>query len=225
MKLGSMAPELAKNEISLEGEIDDSLVKQLLTSIIIGLGEIFWSNFVAITKFLARREEAKLGNEVRLARKEQPEKYEINLAEFEPLWKHIISTQGRFSGQLLRLQLQLFPDLVSYQTVLPLFGRNCRDMLSDQGKGVIFSICDKKKLKINQMQVFLHELGTYVIRSKNVTDDFLTPFLLKFLLSGKQAREFALKVAKKLVEDLNGQISEGLKSKIDEKINAGKLLK
>lgn len=97
-------------------------------------------------------------------------------------------------------------------------------MLSDQGKGCIFSVLSQK-LKINQMQVFLHELGTYVIRSKNVTDDFLTPFLLKFLLSGKQAREFALKVAKKLVEDLNGQISEGLKSKIDEKINAGKLLK
>lgn len=49
------------------------------------------------------------------------------------------------------------------------------------------------------------------------------PFLLKFLLSGKQAREFALKVAKKLVEDLNGQISEALKSKIDEKINAGNI--
>ena len=40
MKLGSMAPELAKNEISLEGEIDDSLIKQLLTSIIIGLGKL-----------------------------------------------------------------------------------------------------------------------------------------------------------------------------------------
>ena len=161
---------------------------------------------------------------MRQERKEQPEKFTINLAEFEPLWKHIISTQGRFSGQLLRLQLQLFPDLVSYQTVLPLFGRNCRDMLSDQGKGCFIFQFWRKKLRINHIKVFLHELGTYVIRSKNVTDDFLTPFLLKFLLSGKQAREFALKVAKKLVEDLNGQISEALKSKIDEKINAGNIV-
>ena len=45
--------------------------------------------------------------------------------------------------------------------------------------------------------------------------------MLKFLLSGKQAREFALKVAKKLVEDLGPQMSEQLRAKIDEKINAG----
>ena len=51
---------------------------------------------------------------------------------------------GRFSGQLLRLQLQLFPEIASYQTVLPLFGRNCRDMLSDQ--------------------VFLHEIGQFLHR-------------------------------------------------------------
>ena len=73
----------------------------------------------------------------------------------------------------MRLQLQLFPELASYQAVLPLFGRNCRDMLSDQ--------------------VFLHEIGVFIHRSKDYSDEFLTPFMLKFLLSGKQAREFAAK--------------------------------
>lgn len=92
---------------------------------------------------------------------------------------------------------RLFPE-VSYPVILPLFGRNCRDMLSDQ--------------------VFLHEAGHYVISSKNRSDEFLTPFLLKFLLSGKQAREIAAQAATKLVSQLDGAVSDNLKAKIEEKI-------
>lgn len=70
MKLGSMAPELAKNEISLEGEIDDSLVKQLLTSIIIGLGEIFrWKIILLQQNF--KPEERRQNLEMRLGKREK----------------------------------------------------------------------------------------------------------------------------------------------------------
>ena len=67
-------------------------------------------------------------------------------------------------------------------------------------------------------QVFLHEAGHYVISSKNRSDEFLTPFLLKFLLSGKQAREIAAQAATKLVSQLDGTVSDNLKAKIEEKI-------
>ena len=67
-------------------------------------------------------------------------------------------------------------------------------------------------------QVFLHEAGHYVISSKNRSDEFLTPFLLKFLLSGKQAREIAAQAATKLVSQLDGGVSDNLKAKIEEKI-------
>ena len=40
MKLGSLAPELAKNENCQIDEIDDVLVRQLLTTIVIGLGKL-----------------------------------------------------------------------------------------------------------------------------------------------------------------------------------------
>merc|ERR1712131_125766 len=38
LKLGTMAPELAKKDVSCESEVDDVLVTQLLTSIVISLG-------------------------------------------------------------------------------------------------------------------------------------------------------------------------------------------
>jgi len=186
LKLGTMAPELAKKDVSCESEVDDVLVTQLLTSIVISL---------------AKRDDIKVANEIRIQKKEPPQKIELAVSEFEALWKEIISNHGRFSGQLLRLQIKLFPE-VSYPVILPLFGRNCRDMLSDQ--------------------VFLHEAGHYVISSKNRSDEFLTPFLLKFLLSGKQAREIAAQAATKLVSQLDGTVSENLKAKIEEKIKAPK---
>merc|ERR1711917_59318 len=150
---------------------------------------------------LAKRDDIKVTNEIRIQKKEAPQKMELAVSEFEALWKEIISNHGRFSGQLLRLQIKLFPE-VSYPVILPLFGRNCRDMLSDQ--------------------VFLHEAGYYVISSKNRSDEFLTPFLLKFLLSGKQAREIAAQAATKLVSQLDGAVSDNLKAKIEEKIKAPK---
>ena len=37
----------------------------------------------------------KLSNEIKQTKKQPPEKFTINLSEFEPLWKQIISTQGK----------------------------------------------------------------------------------------------------------------------------------
>ena len=44
LKLGTMAPELAKKDVSCESEVDDILVTQLLTSIVISLGKNNSSN-------------------------------------------------------------------------------------------------------------------------------------------------------------------------------------
>ena len=38
--MGSLAPELAKKENDNEAEVDEQLVRQLLTSIVISLGEL-----------------------------------------------------------------------------------------------------------------------------------------------------------------------------------------
>ena len=35
-----MAPELAKKEATVEAEVDDVLIKQLLTTIVVGLGKL-----------------------------------------------------------------------------------------------------------------------------------------------------------------------------------------
>ena len=36
-----MAPELAKKEATVEAEVDDILIRQLLTTIVIGLGKFY----------------------------------------------------------------------------------------------------------------------------------------------------------------------------------------
>ena len=138
-----------------------------------------------------------MGNEIHGLQKTQENNNPISIVEFEPLWKQIISAHGRFSGQLLRLHIKLLPD-ISYPIILPLFGRKCRDMLSDQ--------------------LFLYEVGHYIWRKKNYSDEFLTPFLLKFLLSGKQAREIAAAAATKLMEIPEITLSDAMKAKCQEKL-------
>ena len=103
-----MAPELAKKDVSCESEVDDILVTQLLTSIVISLGMfINCQRTQPINIFvLAKRDDIKVSNEIRIQKKEPPQKIELAVSEFEALWKEIISNHGRFSGQLLRLQIK-----------------------------------------------------------------------------------------------------------------------
>ena len=54
----------------------------------------------------AKRDDIKVSNEIRIQKKEAPQKMELAVSEFEALWKEIISNHGRFSGQLLRLQIK-----------------------------------------------------------------------------------------------------------------------
>ena len=69
-------------------------------------------------------------------------------------------------------------------------------------------------------QVFLHEVGHYIWKKRNlISDEFITPFFLKFLLSGKQAREIAAAAATKLMEIPEITLSDALKAKCHEKLN------
>ena len=57
-----MAPELAKKEATVEAEVDDVLIKQLLTTIVIGLGKFFDYWFIGNKSefyFLFQREKRK----------------------------------------------------------------------------------------------------------------------------------------------------------------------
>ena len=104
-----MAPELAKKDVSCESEVDDVLVTQLLTSIVISLGKLQFTpivEYILIRIRLAKRDDIKVANEIRIQKKEPPQKVELAVSEFEALWKEIISNHGRFSGQLLRLQIK-----------------------------------------------------------------------------------------------------------------------
>ena len=55
-----MAPELAKKEATVEAEVDDVLIKQLLTTIVVGLGKLSSAVFKNINNFYFS---AKRGNE------------------------------------------------------------------------------------------------------------------------------------------------------------------
>merc|ERR1711937_905594 len=106
---------------------------------------------------------------------------------------------GRLAGQILRVQTRISKNFIQ---ILPQMGRHCRDMLSDQ--------------------VFLNELAEFILKSKNRNEDFLQPVFLKFLVSGKQAREIAAEAALKLLEILDSSVPEDFKKKVEEKLAISK---
>ena len=48
-----------------------------------------------------------------------------------PCWTEFLGQHGRLAGQILRIQTKMTRN---FGQILPLMGRHCRDMLSDQGK-------------------------------------------------------------------------------------------
>ena len=122
-------------------------------------------------------------------------------------WIEFLSNYGRLAGQVLRIQTKMTENFVQ---ILPLMGRHCRDMLSDQGMflNIILKTASSEFYNCRQLlfpqhsfpaRVFLNEIANHVLKSKNRNDEFLEKILLKFFVSGKQAREIAAAGALKLV--------------------------
>ncbi|CBY22036.1 unnamed protein product [Oikopleura dioica] len=116
------------------------------------------------------------------------------------VWVEQMGIHGRFAGQIFRVLLRACEN---FQVVLPLLGRHCRDMLSDQ--------------------IFLFEIAQHLLKSKkNINEDLFQKIFLKFFVSGKQPREIAAKFAGKIIENLGDVITPEFKTLYEEKLKKSK---
>jgi hypothetical protein len=110
-----MAPELGKEPNLPERDIDDGIITRLLTTMIFQL---------------AKRDQRLIENEIFKLTGEKIENPDQS-DEAPPCWTEFLASYGRLAGQVLRIQTKITKN---YTQILPLMGRHCRDMLSDQGK-------------------------------------------------------------------------------------------
>lgn len=111
-----MAPELGKDDKIHEREVDAGLVTRLITSMIFQL---------------AKREEEDIDMEMeKLSGDKSNGTAESPPVEPPACWTEFLAGYGRLAGQILRIQTKMTQNFVQ---ILPLMGRHCRDMLSDQG--------------------------------------------------------------------------------------------
>ncbi|CAG5108539.1 Oidioi.mRNA.OKI2018_I69.chr1.g3845.t1.cds [Oikopleura dioica] len=189
LKLGTSAPEMAE-ELSKKLSFSHSFLNLQKTSIV---------------NQMALEEERTLDALIRKV-SEEPKKEQNDLDENQnysistDVWVEQMGIHGRFAGQLFRVLLRACEN---FQVILPLLGRHCRDMLSDQ--------------------IFLFEIAQHLIKTKkNMNEDLFQKIFLKFFVSGKQPREIAAKFAEKIIETLGEVITPEFKSQYEEKLKKSK---
>lgn len=186
LKLGTLAPEMAEQGASVEPSVDRTLSTKLLTSIV---------------HQMALVEEEELDQLIKKV-SDSPDENGVdeNQNISSDFWQEQMSLHGRLAGQIFRMMVR---SCKNFTTVLPLLGRYCRDMLSDQ--------------------IFLFEVGGHLVRNKaKLNEDIFQKTILKFFVSGKQPREISAKFAIKILESLGDVITPEFQQLFDEKMKKSK---
>lgn len=136
LRIGTSAPEMAAENSTSEPNLDRSIISRLLKRFKI---LFFQPNFqnsnlekTSIINQMALEEERTLDNLIKKISEgpvddalDENQNYSIST----DVWVEQMGIHGRFAGQIFRVLLRACEN---FQVVLPLLGRHCRDMLSDQ---------------------------------------------------------------------------------------------
>ena len=202
LRIGTSAPEMAAENSTSEPNLDRSIISRLLKRFK-KIFQILPKNFrqnsnldkTSIINQMALEEERTLDNLIKKISDgpvddglDENQNYSIST----DVWVEQMGIHGRFAGQIFRVLLRACEN---FQVVLPLLGRHCRDMLSDQSKFKFLKI-------LHQLTnlVFLFEIAQHLLKTKkNLNEDVFQKIFLKFFVSGKQPREIAAKFAGKVI--------------------------